>query len=81
MQELMSKLGAGGRVIIPAEFRAELHLNPGDPLVLKLTETGIEISSFQDAFKKAKKLVQKQTKGKSLVKMVREMRRQEFNRE
>jgi AbrB family looped-hinge helix DNA binding protein len=52
-----TKLGADGRIVIPAALRAELNFQPGDPLVLESDGDSLLVRSFeaviretQDAF-------------------------------
>lgn len=81
MSEYTSKLGNDGRVVIPAVFRERYHLHSGDRLVFRPTETGLEISTFEQAFAEAKSFVKKKSKGRSLVKILRDLRNAEFDDE
>ncbi|KJW02581.1 hypothetical protein REIP_0592 [Rickettsia endosymbiont of Ixodes pacificus] len=36
MQTMRTKLGEGGRIVIPASFHQNLHLLPGDDIVLHM---------------------------------------------
>lgn len=48
MYQQHAKLGAGGRIIIPATYRKALSLHPGDELILSLEENG-EIRLFRQS--------------------------------
>jgi AbrB family looped-hinge helix DNA binding protein len=43
-----TKLGEGRRVVIPAELCERYGLNPGDPVVLEPSESGITVRPLDD---------------------------------
>ena len=43
MRAFKTKLGKGGRVIVPAEYRRELGVEPGDEIILHLDEEGLRL--------------------------------------
>src|SRR5215211_4041875 len=43
---LRTKLDAGGRVVIPAEFRQALGMGPGDTVLMRVVEGEIRIYTF-----------------------------------
>jgi AbrB family looped-hinge helix DNA binding protein len=43
-----TKLGEGRRVVIPAELCQKYGLEPGDPVVLEPSETGITVRPLDD---------------------------------
>lgn len=47
-----TKLGEGGRVIIPAAFRSNLSLSPGDDIILHLSEDTICMTTPNQALRK-----------------------------
>lgn len=52
-EEVMrTKLGEGGRVIIPSAFRQNLHLSTGDDIVLHMKEDVIYITTPSQALAK-----------------------------
>ena len=52
-EEVMrTKLGEGGRVIIPSAFRQNLHLSTGDDIVLHMKEDIIYITTPNQALAK-----------------------------
>lgn len=56
IDQTTTKLGAGGRVVIPTGYRAALNLKPGDDLVLILEEQGLRIMSARAAIERAQAL-------------------------
>lgn len=57
MSTATAKLGAGGRVVIPGEFRAALGLQPGDELIVVLEPDGLRILSGASAVRRAQALI------------------------
>jgi AbrB family looped-hinge helix DNA binding protein len=77
-QGVNAKLGKGGRVVIPAEYRRELGLESGDSVAIQLVDNEIRIVSRGEAVKRAQALVRKRIpKGRSLVAELRDDRRRE----
>jgi AbrB family looped-hinge helix DNA binding protein len=52
MSAIRTKLGKGGRVIIPATFRQNLHLEAGDDIILHMQENTIHITTPNQALYK-----------------------------
>ena len=52
-----AKLAEGGRLVIPAEFRRRLRLNPGDNVVLDLRDGELRVRSLRRAIERAQALV------------------------
>ena len=52
MSAIRTKLGKGGRVIIPATFRQNLHLEAGDDIILHMQENTIHITTLNQALHK-----------------------------
>jgi AbrB family looped-hinge helix DNA binding protein len=78
MQEVRTRLGENGRVVIPAEFRRRLGLKVGDPLVVRLDEDGLSIESRRAAVRAAQRMVRERVpKGELLTKGLFDMRRAE----
>lgn len=61
MQTMRTKLGEGGRVVIPASFRQSLHLLPGDDIVLHMKENVIYITTPNQALAKLQEKVKNYT--------------------
>ena len=56
-------MGDRGRLVVPAELRERLHLEPGTPLLLVDTADGVVLATREQA----KRLVRAQLIGPSLV--------------
>lgn len=65
-------MGDRGRLVVPAELRERLSLEPGTPLILVETGDGVVLATRDQA----KRLVRQQLAGPSLVAELLEDRRQ-----
>ncbi len=85
MKAIRTKLGEGGRVIIPAMFRHNLHLEAGDDIILHMQENVIYITTPNQALHKLQAKVKNYTDATgehiSLVDELIAIRRLEVNRE
>jgi AbrB family looped-hinge helix DNA binding protein len=85
MYEVRTKLGEGGRIIIPAAFRHALHLEAGDDIVLHIEDNEIYITTPENAlFKlqaKVKNYLDTNNKPISLVDELIAKRRREAQHE
>ncbi len=70
-------MSENGRITIPALCRQELHLEPGDDLIIHIADEEMRIFSLEHSLHKAQKLVQKYAKNKSLVKQLKLMRHED----
>jgi AbrB family looped-hinge helix DNA binding protein len=78
MLVVRTRLGENGRVVIPTEFRKQLGLKAGDPLIVRLDEDGIRIESRQAAVRAAQRMVREHVpEGELLTERLFEMRRAE----
>ena len=57
MGKVRTKLGKGGRLVIPAEYRRTLGLKPGDELILVMDEGEVRLFTWQRAIQRAQALV------------------------
>jgi antitoxin PrlF len=57
MSKSLTKLGEGGRLVIPVEYRKALGVETGDELVLVLEEDGLRITTPREGIRKAQALV------------------------
>lgn len=57
MSVVTTHLGKGGRLVIPAEYRKALGLEPGDPVVLALEGNAVRLATPRQAVKHAQALV------------------------
>lgn len=81
MNDIRTKIGEGGRVIIPAVFRQALHLQTGDDIILHFENNEIHIITPDQALAKlqakVKTYLDKSAKHISLVDELIVMRRAE----
>jgi bifunctional DNA-binding transcriptional regulator/antitoxin component of YhaV-PrlF toxin-antitoxin module len=78
MERTMTKLGEGGRLVIPAEYRKALGVDVGDELVLVLEEDSLRVTTPREGIRRAKALVRKYIPpGRRLSEEVIEERRRE----
>lgn len=57
MIQVKTKLGEGGRIVIPAEYRQALGLQVGDEVILRLEGRELRIFTLNQAIKRAQELV------------------------
>ncbi len=77
-----TRLGKGGRLVIPARFRAALALQPGDPVLLELEAGGVRLIPLRQAITAAQQQVRRYVSADtSLVEALLQDRRAEAARE
>ncbi len=77
MKEYNVTVGDNGRIVIPAIYRKQLNIKPGDDVILSLSaDNDIILHSPKQSLQKLQNLVAKKKK-KNLVNLVIEMRRKE----
>ena len=54
---LRTKMTDGGRLVIPAELRRELALQPGDSVVLEVTDGELRVRSLRCTVEQARAVV------------------------
>lgn len=81
MLEFRTKLTEGGRVVIPALYRKQLQLEPGEELIIRLEDDELHLMSLKHSLKKAQALVQGYAKNTSLVTLLKEMRKKDASHE
>ena len=59
MRVFKTKLGKGGRIVIPTEYRRELGVEPGDEIILHLDEEGLRLYTPAQAVARAQSLVRR----------------------
>ncbi len=57
MQDFKTKLGKGGRLVIPTRYRRELGVEPGDEIILHMDESGLRLYTPAQAVARAQSLV------------------------
>lgn len=76
------KLGQGGRIVLPAEFRHALGMEEGDTLFIHLREDGIEIQTPDANFNRIEVIARQYIpEGVSLVDQLLALRREEAEQE
>ena len=82
MQDFKTRLGKGGRVVIPVEYRRELGVAPGDEIILHLDEEGLRLYTPAQAVARAQALVRRYVaEGRNLSGELVSERREESTRE
>jgi AbrB family looped-hinge helix DNA binding protein len=82
MPDIATKISAGGRIVIPADFRRQLGADVGDEVILRLVEGEIHVLTKAQAVRKAQALVRRSVaKDRSLVKELLQERRKAAKRE
>lgn len=79
---IKTRLGKGGRLVIPARFRTALALQSGDPVLLKLKDGELRLIPLKQAITTAQHQVRRYVPaGTSLVEALLRDRRAEAERE
>ena len=59
MTPIMTKIGKGGRIVIPAEYRRALELEEGDDVLVALQDGEVRIQAIRGAVQRAQQIVQR----------------------
>lgn len=59
MAAVKTKLGKGGRVVIPAEYRKRLGIEPGDEIIVSFKDGEIKITTIKEAVRRAQEIVRR----------------------
>jgi AbrB family looped-hinge helix DNA binding protein len=59
MQEIRTKLGQSGRVVIPTQYRQKLGLKSGDEIIMHLDDEGLHLYTPAQAVARAQALVRR----------------------
>jgi len=81
MNEMRAKMTENGRIVIPAAFRHQLHLEPGEELVIRIDNDELRVFSLKHSLKKARLLVKKYAKNKNLVQELKALRKEDSENE
>jgi AbrB family looped-hinge helix DNA binding protein len=82
MNEIKTKLGQSGRIVIPTKYRRRLGLKSGDEIIMSLDEAGLHIYTPAQAVARAQALVRRYIpEGRSLSEELISERREEAARE
>ncbi len=81
MSDVKTRVGAGGRIVIPAEYRKALGLKPGDEVVLVLEDGEVRLLTPKQTIQRAQALVRRYVpEGRALVEELLQERREEAAR-
>jgi AbrB family looped-hinge helix DNA binding protein len=81
MKEHVARVGRSGRLVIPADVRRALGLEPGTEVVLRVDEDGLHLQSRQQALARAQALVRRHVpRSRRLVSELLAERRREARR-
>ena len=81
MDQMMTKLGQSGRIVLPAKFRKAMGVKPGDDLILRLEDGELRIFTRRQAIKRAQGMLKHIAPGRSLSEELIQERREEAARE
>ncbi|MCH7624366.1 MAG: AbrB/MazE/SpoVT family DNA-binding domain-containing protein [Chloroflexi bacterium] len=82
MAAIKTKLGKGGRVVIPAEYRKRLGIEPGDEIIVTFKDGEIKITTVREAVRRAQEIVRRFVpEGRMLSDELIRERREEAGRE
>jgi AbrB family looped-hinge helix DNA binding protein len=82
MSDFKTRIGKGGRIVIPSRYRRAIGAGEGDEVILSLEENGLRILTPQQAVRQAQELVRRYVPaGRSLARELLEERRREAERE
>jgi AbrB family looped-hinge helix DNA binding protein len=83
MSTARAKIDKAGRILIPAKLRAELNVEPGDPVVLETSGDELRVRPYRLAIREAQAIVRKYIpdRNRSLVDELNAERRKEAERE
>jgi AbrB family looped-hinge helix DNA binding protein len=65
MSDAKTKVGSGGRIVIPARYRKAIGIEVGDEVVLMLDGEGLRLVTPRQAVKQAQDLVRKYVPAKT----------------
>lgn len=66
MKAIRTKIGAAGRVIIPASIRSSMHLHQGDNIILHFEDNKLVITTAEAALSSLQSKVKNVIKGKKI---------------
>lgn len=77
MKEFRSRLSEDGRIVIPAVFRRQMHLELGEELIIKMSQDELHVISAKQSLKNAQRRVKALTQGKSLIEQLKILRQED----
>ena len=80
--KVMTRLGAGGRLVLPLAYRQALGVSPGDDLILLMDDGEVRVLTPREATRRAQALVRRYVPaGRRLADELIAERRKEARRE
>lgn len=67
MDQVRTKIGQGGRVVIPAPHRRALGLRIGDEIIVRVEDDELRIQSLDHAIRRAQSVVRRYVKRGELL--------------
>ena len=59
MDSVRTKVGQGGRIVLPAEFRKAMGIKPGDEVILAMKDGEVRVFTRQAAIKRAQGMLRR----------------------
>lgn len=59
MKAIKSYIDSNGKLVIPSKIRKKLHLNKGDEVSIKYSESELIVSTFHSSIEKARNILNK----------------------
>ena len=81
MDSIKTKVGQGGRIVLPVEFRKAMGIKPGDEVILAFKDGEVRVFTRQMAIKRAQGMLKHIAPGRSLADELIQERRAEAARE
>lgn len=82
VRTVTTRVGDGGRLVIPVAFRRELGIEPGDAVTLRIEDGELRVESRARTIQWAQQLMRRYVpEGVSLVEELIQERREESSRE
>ena len=82
MDTVRTKVGQGGRIVLPAEFRKAMGIKPGDEVILAMKDGEVRVFTRQAAIKRAQGMLREYIpEGRSLSDELIQERRAEAAKE
>ena len=81
MDNVRTKLGQGGRIVLPAQFRKAMGVKPGDELMMAMKDGEVRVFTRQAAIKRGQGMLKHIAPGRSLADELIQERRAEAARE
>jgi len=80
-EEFRVKMADNGRIVIPMACRQLLGIQSGEDLIIRVEDHELRLFSLKHSLQKARSIVQKHAKNKSLVKQLKIMRKSDAEHE